>query len=333
MTENVSINGARPVFVSPYTQKTYPIITAEYALQVRPPMEWTVAGLFQPASLGMIVGKFGIGKTYAALDMAVCVARGEEWMGKQTTQCPVLVIDEESGERRLSDRMGMALRGHEAGPDTPLFAFSFAGFNLLTPEGVVEIESAIQYIDAKLVIIDALADIIPGADENSVQEVMPALKILREIGEKTGACIILLHHVGKSGEYRGSTAIAAKVDVMLKLERKKDSHTLRFTFAKARDVEESELAALMNFEQDRFWLSHSNATFEPELHLSRSQLYVLDYVKAHADCDMESITGHADSCSENAARQAVYTLAKLKLIRRTDGGGNGVKATYDLSKK
>ena len=277
----------------------------------------------------MIVGKFGIGKTFAVLDMAVCVARGTPWLGKATQQCNVLVIDEESGRRRISDRIGMALRGHDAGADTSLFAVSFAGFSLMTDEGVVEMENIIRHIGAGLVVIDALADLIPGADENSVKEVLPALKILREIAEVTNACIILLHHVGKSGEYRGSTAIAAKVDVMLKLDRPDGSHTLNFTFTKARDVEETEIGALMEFENDRFWLS-SATTLTKEIHLSRSQQYVMEYLTAHPDSLLADVMGHADSCSDTAARQALFTLARLHKVRRTDTGTNTKIATYGV---
>ena len=325
-------NGNHPVFVSLETQKRYPIITAEIALQQRPPLAWTVAGLFQPSSLGMIVGNFGIGKTYAALDMAVSVARGETWLGRQTTAGPVLVIDEESGERRLSDRLAMVLRGHEAGGDTPVYAYSFANFSLLDDLGIREMLAAIQHIGPKLIVIDALMDLIPGADENKVQEVLPALKIMREIAEVTNSCALMLHHTNKIGEYRGSSAIAGKVDVLLKMEREAESNTAKFSFTKARDVEANDFTATMNFMGDRFWLSEGGTVADKGPRLSRAHQYVLDYLKSHADASMEDITSHADSCSENSARQAVYGLCKLKLIRRTDGGGNGVKATYDLSK-
>ena len=330
MTERFSQDDLHLVYESPTTHKRYPVITAGYALQQRPAIEWMVDGLFQPSSLGMIVGQFGIGKTYAALDIAVCVARGDAWMGKPTKRATVLIIDEESGDRRISDRLGATLRGHDAGNDTDIFVMSFAGFTLMDDEGVVEMCKAIEHFQAKLVIIDALADIIPGADENSVKEIMPALIFLREIAERTSACIVLLHHVNKGGEYRGSTAIAAKVDVMLKMERIEKSNSVKFSFTKARDVEQHEVVALMNFESDRFWMSQSNVDASEQIRLSRSQQYVIDYLGKHSDALMADIMNRADSCSENAARQAVYTLVTLKLVRRTDGGGNGVAATYGL---
>lgn len=334
MTETTfSTNGLHLIYESPITRKSYPIITAEYALQQRAPVEWTVDGLFQPASLGMIVGKFGIGKTYAAIDIAICVARGDTWMGKDTKPCTVLIIDEESGDRRISDRLGSTLRGHDADGNTPIFIMSFAGFTLLDDEGVGEMRKAIEHFQARFVVIDALADIIPGADENSVKDIMPALMLLRDIAEKTGACILLLHHVNKTGDYRGSTAIAAKVDVMLKMEKIENSNCVKFSFTKARDVEEHEVVALMNFEGDKFWMSPSNVDTSKPVYLSRSQQYVIDYLTDHDDATMSSIMDAADSCSGNAARQAVYSLVALKRIRRTDGGGSGVIATYGTTKK
>ncbi len=66
---------------------------------------------------------------------------------------------------------------------------------------------AIRDVDAKLVIIDALADVMAGGDENSVKDTQPVFMQLRKIAEETGAAILVIHHVNKMGDYRGSTAI------------------------------------------------------------------------------------------------------------------------------
>ncbi len=116
---------------------------------------------------------------------------------------------------------------------------------------------------------------------------------------------------------------------MLKMEREKGSQILTINFTKARDVQESEMTATMNFDQDKFWLS-SGATYVREPHYSRSQKYVLEFLADNPDSSIETISGRADVCSANAARQAVYALTSMQKIMRTDGGGNGQKATYGL---
>jgi hypothetical protein len=49
---------------------------------------------------------------------------------------------------------------------------------------------------------------------------------------------------------------------------------------------------------------------------------------------LATIMAAADVCSQEAARKAVYNLASLKMINRTnpEGTGQAVEAIYDLIK-
>jgi elongation factor G len=47
---------------------------------------------------------------------------------------------------------------------------------------------------------------------------------------------------------------------------------------------------------------------------------------------IDEIKASADSCSPQSARQAVYTLADKKMIRRVDSGAKGAPATYGMVK-
>lgn len=86
---------------------------------------------------------------------------------------------------------------------------SLAQFNLLKNSDDADLLTRLVLeLDAKLVIIDALADVMLGGDENAVKDTQPVFANLRFIAELTGAAFIVIHHANKLGGYRGSTAIA-----------------------------------------------------------------------------------------------------------------------------
>jgi hypothetical protein len=68
--------------------------------------------------------------------------------------------------------------------------------------------------------------------------------------------------------------------------------------------------------------------------LSKSQEYVIRYLSEHGASPLPAIMAAADVCSLEAARKAVYNLASLKMINRTnpEETGQGVEAIYDLVK-
>jgi RecA-family ATPase len=90
----------------PRDKKTrYVVRSAADALKPQPPIEYIVDKLVTSGSIGVFYGEPGSKKTYSLLSMAVCVASGISWLGYKTAKSIVLVVDEESGENRLSLRL------------------------------------------------------------------------------------------------------------------------------------------------------------------------------------------------------------------------------------
>ena len=310
----------------------YEILTANHALQPQPPIDWIVDGLISAGSVNMFFGEGGSKKTYALLDMAVCVAMGKDWIDFKTHSKTVLVIDEESGRRRIMGRLGNVLRGHSADYLTPVFCVSLAAFNLGEKNDIGEIYNLIVMSQAKLVIIDALADVMPGRDENAVKDTQPIFLALRRIAEETQAAIIIVHHSNKGGTYRGSTAMKGAVDLLLEVTSKTGSDEITFKTEKARDTTASTFTAsanFMNLSPKMFWLTASIPTTSRTF--SKAQKYVLQYLLSNGESDIDAIKNNADTCAPTTARDATYALTAQKLAIRTDGGGKGVIATYDLT--
>lgn len=319
----------------PYTEtpKPPPVIHwAAEALEPQPEKSWIVHDLIGSGDILTIIGDAGSKKTYVSIDLAVAVAQGADWLGRRVTRSRVLLVDEESGERRLKKRLGDAMRAHEARADLPVAFTSLAGITLATDAGAERLQQIIQETDAQLIIMDALQDFTLGLDENSGKELAPVIHRLRLIAEKLNCAIWLIHHLNKQGGYRGHSSIKGLVDVMLRCESQTDSSLIQFAAEKSRDSLIAPFAATAHFEIGKFWLSDANATSSPaEKGYSRAERYVRGYMLQQPDkrAAMRDITGHADVCSPESARRATYDLCAKGYMRRVNEGGRGTSATFE----
>jgi hypothetical protein len=279
----------------------------------------------------VLFGDAGSKKTYAAIDAAVCVTLGKQWLDFETVQGTALFIDEEMGQRYLSLRISEALRGHLADENTPIFYTSLAGFNLRQAEDAEELFQLILSTKARIVVIDAMMDVIPGADENSVKDVAPVIKVLKHIADVSKAAIVLIHHANKSGGYRGSTAIKGGVDLMLEVKSNQESEIVTFETEKPRLIKNQRFVARAVWMDGEFYLASSDNAAAGMKYLGKSQEYVIRYLAENGPSLMDDIMGHADTCTDTAARQAVYALVNIQLAKRVDEGGRGVKAVYGLT--
>jgi hypothetical protein len=305
---------------------------AAYALMPHEPIEWLANNIIAKCSVNVLVGKFGSKKTWSALHLAVCIALGIPFVGIPTLPTRVLIIDEESGDTRMSIRMGDTLRGLQTDSSCPVYFISLGGFNLFKNAGdEALLRSYIQETGAGLVIIDALADIMAGGDENSVKDTQPVFAALKRISEETTAAILILHHTNRQDKYRGSSAIPGAVDVMLLIESDEDSKFINFKSEKNRDGLPIKFSAEAHWEEDKFYLT-------PSVNMARgksyntAQNYVIRFLTEHGASSKHDIQASADSCSPRAAGDAIYTLVAEGKIRRTNPGvtGKGSFAIYEL---
>lgn len=319
--------------------RRYTIYKASDALAPQPPVDWIVEKLFSAGSVNLVVGEAGSKKTWSMIDLCIAVANGETWLDFPTVAAPVLIVDEESGQRRLSRRLGQALRGHYAGDTTPLNYVSLAAFDLGSLDDVNELQALIVETGARFVLIDALADVMPGRDENAVQYVQPIFIQLRKVAEATQAALVIIHHSNKAGGYRGSTAMKGAVDLMLMVESKSDSPNIDFKIEKARDTEPFNFAAIANFSPD-----NGPFNLSPSIHVEKSPLtgaqdFVIGYLAANPGAEIDALKANAEpTCAPGTALNALRSLASEKMgyVKRIDNGpagGRGNKACYDLTQK
>jgi RecA/RadA recombinase len=202
------------------------------------PLSWLVKGVLPAGGVSMVYGASGSGKTFVSLDMAMAIARGEPWRGLKTKQgLVVYVVAESPGGFRL--RLQAYDRQYPLPHDEVLLKVIADAPQLMDKRQVRDlIKELTSYGTIALVILDTLARVAVGADENSSQDMGMALDATHQIAAACGCAVLLVHHSGKDADKgaRGSSAIKATLDAELEVTRADDDRVVRVT--KLKDGEE-----------------------------------------------------------------------------------------------
>lgn len=321
------------------TEKRFQVHKASEALEDQPPIEWLIESLMTTSSVNMITGAAGSKKTYAMLDMAVCVAMGKTWLDYKTTQGAVLIVDEENGKQRLMRRLSQVQRGHLVHKDKldiPLYFTTLSAVDIGNSNDITALQLLIDELNIKLVIIDALVDVMPGKDENSARDTQLIFRELRRLSDLQGVVFVVIHHLNKMGSTRGSTAIPGGVDLVLQVESKDESKSIKFKSEKARDIDALTFYATANFSGDskeplQFWLTGRDAPDE-DIHFGIVAKQIMLYLLKNGKSEREDIQSGVEAAAGSVRNEIARLALKDKYIKRVDGGGKGSKATYELTK-
>ena len=186
-------------------------------------ISWLVHGLLPRGVLALLVAYPKVGKSTLVYQLAVAVAQGKPFLGRQTSQGGVLiVVAEEMKEdaiRRLchlgmneqTDRIWLWTEGVKEAPKEREDIRQFVGENKIG-----------------LVIIDTFASYLMIADETDNSVVTLRMKPYVDLAHSTGTAILFVHHERKRsnapGEddtraIRGGGAILGLADIALQLQR------------------------------------------------------------------------------------------------------------------
>jgi len=182
-----------------------------------PPGRFTVAGLVPEIGLTLIVGAEGSGKSMLAAELAGEIADGGSWAGRRLEAGAVLYISPERGA--VTRRRLWAI----AGADHRI-AIASGAFDLRDPAAIAELRQAARQVASRaglrlaLIVIDTLAAATPGLKENETTDVARIGTALGHLSEELSTPIVILHHVRKSdGQARGSSALPAAADAVLRV--------------------------------------------------------------------------------------------------------------------
>lgn len=197
---------------------------------------WLVPGVLPAGVLSLLVGAPGVGKSFTALHLAVCLASGRPWLDLPTSACRVLCLLLEDSEAETATRRQKLCRGIGIA-DSELRGRLFIARRQLQLDVADDVERLIEEARAEsidLIIIDSLTRARDASsDENTTAGMAPALAGLRRLSEETNAAVLALHHTSKptaqggGGGVRGSSSILADGRHAISLTRANGGVVLR----------------------------------------------------------------------------------------------------------
>jgi hypothetical protein len=197
-----------------------------------PPPEWLVDDLLVRGGVAWLVGKWGTGKSFWAIDLALSVGLGRDFHGLTVHQAPVLYVVAE-GAAGLGARIE-AWEKHNETEDDGTVAWLPAPVNLINPAAVGELVDEVIRVKPGLIVIDTLNRCSVGADENSAKDAGMIIEQVTNLATTIGATVLVLHHPGKNAANgaRGSSAFVAAIDTELTMAG--DEHAVTVTVTKQR---------------------------------------------------------------------------------------------------
>ncbi len=183
-----------------------------------------VDGLMLLGGTAILAARPKGGKSTLAMNLALAVARGESFLGRDVRQGSVLYLALEgarSGWRQLLRRLGAT------DADDVYLCIDRA------PDGALQwLRSAIEEHSPVLVIIDTMQRLLRVKDGNDYAMGSNATDAVIELARECGAALLLLHHSGKTrhadivDSVMGSTAWAASVDTVMVLRKSEHYRTI-----------------------------------------------------------------------------------------------------------
>ena len=186
-----------------------------------------VEGLLIRGAMSVFYGPSNCGKTFFASDLALHVAMGKPWNGREVAQGGVIYCALE-GSHGIRNRVA-AWAKHYGVEGAPIpFAIIPVALNLLNPEAdTSRLIEAIQTAAAKmgwnvaLVVMDTLSRAMAGGNENAPEDMGALVMNSDRIRQATGAHVAWIHHSGKDQAQgaRGHSLLRAATDTEIEISR------------------------------------------------------------------------------------------------------------------
>lgn len=217
----------KPTGKAPTKAPRFSIVRADHYVRDVRLQEWFFKGVLPRADVVAVYGASGSGKTFFVLDMVCHLAMGLEWFGIASKPAKVLYVAAE-GASGMRERM-MAWC---AASGTSLAALgenlSILGDqpNLLEKDDVLALVKGAREAcpGTALVVLDTMAQVTPGANENSGEDMGRFLANVRAMGKAMGATMLMVGHSGKDDMrgLRGWSGLRAALDAELEVVRTND---------------------------------------------------------------------------------------------------------------
>lgn len=177
-----------------------------------------VDGILDKNTFTRVVGKSGSGKSFVMVDLAAHIALGMDWNGRPCSKGTVvyMVAEGASGMRRRV-RAWEAHHGARLGDSVQ---FLPRPVQVLQQVNWLVWVAAMVKVKPTLIVIDTQARVTAGANENGPEDMGLLVERCELLRAKTGACVVLVHHKGHSGDHgRGHSSVLAALDAEIEVSK------------------------------------------------------------------------------------------------------------------
>jgi hypothetical protein len=204
-----------------------------------------VEGVLTEEAMSVVYGPSNCGKTFFVSDLALHVATGKAWRGREIEAGGVIYCALE-GAHGIANRVA-AWRAHYGyeGVQVP-FAVVPVSINLLDPDAdrarlvaTIAIAAVNMGVPVKLIVIDTLSRAMAGGNENGPEDMGALVASADFIRQACKAHICFIHHSGKDEARgaRGHSLLRAATDTEIEISRQDSQSPSVARVTKQREME------------------------------------------------------------------------------------------------
>jgi len=177
-----------------------------------------VEGVLIAGSMSVVYGPSNVGKTFFAADLAMHVAMGWAWREREVSQMPVLYVAAE-GSFGIRNRVAAFRKHYEVAEKLPFYVIPVAVNLLNDNEAVERLINTAKVKGAGMIVLDTLARVIAGGNENASEDMGALIANCDRIREEARAHVMLVHHTGKDEARgaRGHSSLRAATDTEIEV--------------------------------------------------------------------------------------------------------------------
>ena len=286
-------------------------------------ISWVIDGLLPSGGLSILVAKPKVGKSTIARQLALAVAQGGLFLGRQAIAGRVLYVSLE--EKRGEVRAHFRLMGATGSEDIGLYVGS------LPEEAHKWLKDEVEKTHPVLVIIDTLFRFISVTDVNDYAKTTTALSPLLALARDYSAHLLCVHHARKGAgdgadTTLGSTAIFGSVDTAIVLKKTDGKRTIETQQRYGADIEQTILV---------FDLDTKSAVLggsKEEEDTQKVESAILEFLKSKKEESVsEPVIDEEIDGRTVLKRKALRDLLAKGQIQRTGGGRRGDPFLYSCS--
>ena len=171
----------------------------EFVSRATPPPPQIIEGVLHQGCKMILGGTSKSNKSWCLLDLAISVASGQKWWGRQCAKAPVVYINFELHGWAMAERINAlcAARPDCANLGETFHLWNLRGHNtdltLLRPK----LEEQLARHQFGLIILDPAYKVLGDRDENANGEIAGLMNELEKLAQSSGAAVIVAHHFAK----------------------------------------------------------------------------------------------------------------------------------------